>query len=648
MKPNKQNKKNKTVTAAPAPQKDAHKRQAKKGHEPKVFTEKQLRWPMLLLPLVALVVVGAALIAFESGVLFRVQELNLFLYTPLFLKQQMVVSGGFLTYLGTYFTQFFYHPWMGVLMLCLWWALLMLVLKKAFNIPAKWMLLVLIPVALLVITDVDLGYWIYYLKLRGHFFVATIGTTAAVALAWAYRTLPGKFFLRTAFIAIATIVGYPFLGFYALLATLLMGVLAWRLDDYSLLRRGLDSVVAVAAIALVPLAYYHFCYYQTNIINIYYTALPLYRISEDHMAYYIPFYLLVAVLVGFAACYRRQRQTEVRKPLLWLIAQAALVALLVVGVYHFWYKDENFHTEISQYHDVENHQWEDVLTTYRDHDSAPSRLMWMMKNLALARLGRQADEMYNYRNGDRLAEAPFTARMAQFGGKLIYYNYGQINYCYRWCLEDGVEYGWRVEYYKFMLKCSLINGEMTVAQKYIDILSQTKYYRDWAKQFERFVKNPALVDKDKEFSTIKHLMPPYNELTSDQALIEIFLIDFFANRDSEDPKFEEQSMIFALQTKDIATFWNRFFHYARNLEREGKPMPRHIQEAAYLYGQLEDKVDTSKMPFDKSVVDTYNEFMAAAQQYRGMSEEQMKPLMYDRFGNTFYYEYFFTRNQRSY
>ena len=54
------------------------------------------------------------------------------------------------------------------------------------------------------------------------------------------------------------------------------------------------------------------------------------------------------------------------------------------------------------------------------------------------------------------------------------------------------------------------------------------------------------------------------------------------------------------------------------------------------------------MPFDKSVVDTYNEFMAAAQQYRGMSEEQMKPLMYDRFGNTFYYEYFFTRNQRSY
>jgi hypothetical protein len=54
------------------------------------------------------------------------------------------------------------------------------------------------------------------------------------------------------------------------------------------------------------------------------------------------------------------------------------------------------------------------------------------------------------------------------------------------------------------------------------------------------------------------------------------------------------------------------------------------------------------MPFDEEVKKTYDEFMAAAEQYRGMTEEQMKPLMYDRFGGTFYYEYFFTRGQRSY
>lgn len=616
-----------------------------KPRQPLLLTAKSLRW-LWLLPVVALVAVAVALLTFESDFLFRVQEFNLFLYTPLFFKQQMVVSGGLLTYVGTYFTQFFYHQWMGVALLCLWWLLLMWVLKRTFNIPAKWALAVLIPIALLLITDVDLGYWLYYLKLRGHFFVATIGTTAAVSLAWAYRSLPKRFFLRTIFIAFAVAAGYPFLGFYALLAALLMAVLAWRLDDYKPLRSGIDTLIALMAIGLIPYIYYQALYYQTNLANIYYTALPMYRIDQDYMEYYIPFYLLVAVLVVMAALYRRQRQSDVKRPLLWAMAQLVLAAILIGSVYHFWYKDENFHTELSMYRDSDNHQWENILTTYRNHDSNPSRLMWMMKNLALSRLGRQADEMYHYRNGDAPLNTPFTARMAQCGGKQLYYNYGLLNYCYRWCLEDGVEYGWRIDYYKFMLKCSLMNGEYVVAQKYIDILSQTKYYRDWAKKYEAYIKNPALIKKDKEFSTIMHLMPPINELTSDQALVEIFLINHFSTHDSDDPAFQEQAMIFALQTKDIQTFWSRFFRYAPLMK--DKHMPVHIQEAAYLYGHLENKIDISHMPFDKEVVDSYNDFMAAAQQYRNMTEEEMKPLMYNRFGGTFYYEYFFTRDQKSY
>ena len=388
--------KKKMPQQASSKKKDTRKQ---KPRQPLLLTAKSLRW-FWLLPVVALVAVAVALLTFESDFLFRVQEFNLFLYTPLFFKQQMVVSGGLLTYVGTYFTQFFYHQWMGVALLCLWWLLLMWVLKRTFNIPAKWALAVLIPIALLLITDVDLGYWLYYLKLRGHFFVATIGTTAAVSLAWAYRSLPNRFFLRTIFIVFAVAAGYPFLGFYALLAALLMAVLAWRLDDYRPLRSGIDTLTALMAIGLVPYIYYQALYYQTNLANIYYTALPMYRIDQDYMEYYIPFYLLVAVLVVMAALYRRQRQSDVKRPLLWAMAQLVLSAILIGSVYHFWYKDENFHTELSMYRDSDNHQWENILTTYRNHDSNPSRTMWMMKNLALSRLGRQADEMYHYRNGD--------------------------------------------------------------------------------------------------------------------------------------------------------------------------------------------------------------------------------------------------------
>jgi hypothetical protein len=77
-------------------------------------------------------------------------------------------------------------------------------------------------------------------------------------------------------------------------------------------------------------------------------------------------------------------------------------------------------------------------------------------------------------------------------------------------------------------------------------------------------------------------------------------------------------------------------------------MPRYFQEAAYLYGNLEHDVDISRMPFDKGIRDSYAAFMQMAQRYGNMSEAQLKDVMYPRFGDTFYYNYFLMRNLKSY
>ena len=70
--------------------------------------------------LTALLLIAIALLSFESDLLWKVQQYNLFLDTPLFFREQMVVSGGFLSYISCFFTQFFYHTWLGVLVLCGW------------------------------------------------------------------------------------------------------------------------------------------------------------------------------------------------------------------------------------------------------------------------------------------------------------------------------------------------------------------------------------------------------------------------------------------------------------------------------------------------------------------------------------------------
>ena len=111
-------------------------------------------------------VLAVALMWFESDLLWKIQQYNLFLSTSLFFKQMMVTSGGFLSYVASYFTQFFYYPWLGAIIFSLWVALMMWLTKRTFRIADKYQALQLIPAALVVIANMDLGYWHYMLKLR--------------------------------------------------------------------------------------------------------------------------------------------------------------------------------------------------------------------------------------------------------------------------------------------------------------------------------------------------------------------------------------------------------------------------------------------------------------------------------------------------
>ena len=213
--------------------------------------------------LVTLIAVATVLLFFESDLLWKVQQHNVFLTTSLFFQQMMAMPGGMLSYLATFFTQHFYYPWVGVILICCWWLLLMWLTKRAFNIAERWTVLTVIPVAILLVANMDLGYWIYFIKLPGYFYVATIGTTAATALLWAFRSLPENKWLRAAFIVLTTLVGYPLMGVYALAAVVLMAVFAWRqsvtallsmIISYLVVKRSFKSKGFIEAVSMLAMA----------------------------------------------------------------------------------------------------------------------------------------------------------------------------------------------------------------------------------------------------------------------------------------------------------------------------------------------------------------------------------------------------------
>ena len=616
-------------------------------------------------PALVVVAVGGLLLLLESDFLWKAQELNLFLNTRLFLEEQLVVPGGLLTWAGTFFTQFFYHPWAGVLLLAAWWLLLAWLTKRTFRLSGPWLLLTVVPVLLILTTIVDMGYWLYVLKLRGHLFVTTIATTGVTALLWLFRRLIAhryssssfRLTVTAAYVLLATVAGYPLMGIYGLAATLLMALWAWRLSDSRALALTVSGV-AMASVIAVPLTYYRYVFHQTNIVNIYYAALPLFRIQEDYKQYYVPYFLLLLFFVLLACLSGRpfHGQNTVRpatvKPSMrttirgWAAAGSLLVAAIAYTAGE-WYRDDNFHRELAMQRCMERHDWEGALQAASAQRDEPTRAIVVMRNIALAHLGRQASQMYHYGNGSQRSNAPFDMRMMMVSGPLAYYHYGLLNNCNRLCMEMGVEFGWRAEHLKYMARCAILNGELKAARKYLQMLKHTMFFSQWAAQMEQLC--TPTTDRQAaatfaqsaapEMEFVAHMMHYDDALKADNGFVELFIMRRLAySTNADDPVFVEQALLATLFMRDARLFWRHLADYA--MLHPGKQLPVHIQEAAMLFGMEGNRTDVDSWPLDESVKKSFRRFCETMPRYDDMEAGPVRKALAPEFGHTYYYDYY--------
>lgn len=615
----------------------------------------------IILWLGSLAVVAFALLFWEADLLWKVQQHNVFLNSTLFFEQQMVVPGGMLSYLGTWLSQHFYYPWLGVVVLCGVWLVLMWLTERAFHIPDKWKVLTVIPVAILLLANMQLGYWVYIIKLRGFFYVATLGVTAGTALLWAFRKVltsalcKGKWglWLLAAFVAITALAGYPLMGVYALATVVLMGILVWR-HDAPLTARIVVSGVALLSVVAIPLLYYRFVYYETNLADIYTTALPDFTVSESYPVYYYPYYVLAAFYVLLSLIYHEKqdvapavqnkgKQQGKTSNLVPLAVNALLLVAVAYGVYHFWYKDKNFHHELRMQRCVEQADWEGVVKEGEKQDEQPTRSIVMMHNLALSRLGRQCQEMYQFPKGSSKPNTPLPIYMYHVAGRMMLYQYGMMNECHRICMEDGVEYGWNVELLKYMTRCAIFCKEKQAARKFLDILRKTCYYGSWADHMEQLMNDKQLMANDAETGPITHMMHYTDRLDAVEGWVEKCIMTTLAEHDADDLYFQEQAVLGAMWTRDPDLFWPRFEHYYE-LNNE-QHVPRIFQEAAWLFANLQGQEGLEEWELDKGVKESFYKFMQMMEQLRKNPQNgQIKSFLYDNYGSTYYFEYFFLKN----
>lgn len=609
-----------------------------------VIEDDKLKHLPLIAGLTFLVITWLLLNIFEHEYLYRVQELSLWLPTEVYFDERMMVPGGLMSYIACFLTQFFYYPMLGSLLFVGLLFVVQLLTRKVFDIPARWGLLTIVPVALILSCAMEAGYWIFQIKTQGYFYSMLVGFLFTLSAMRLYQISKGWVrYITAAAIAAA---GYPLFGFYALLALLSIVVL----EATSKERNIAVALLCIAAAIATPILYYN-VYEQTRFSRMFTAGMPAFEFIVRDLRTWIPYILLYLfpLVMPFIRFNRSGNHVQTKKR--FMLTQGIGIGLIVFIVQLFWFRDPNFRAEIKMNHAMERLEWRKALDIAKAQKQTPTRLIVLNRNLALLKLGRAGDEMFHYLDGGEPAASPFEIRLMQVGGKMLYYHYARMNFCYRWCLEDAVEYGWKVDYMKYMVKTSIVSGEYDLAMKYINTLKKTLFYKEWAKKYEKMAKNPELITKDREMASILPLYQFEDQLDGDNTLVEIYLLNYFAHTysDLNTPMFDEASLMCALTLKDIQTFWNCFFRYANSHKTDR--MPTHYQEAALLYGNLEKTVDISKMPFDKSVKMRFQDFMRFAQKHAVENVErdpEAKKLFYERFGNTFWYFYFFIRDVKSY
>ena len=647
----------------------------------KVTTNKSIRLSEQLLkyiPILFAVILWCVLSFREQFFLKKVEDLSVFLFDKLFIMDSFKTPGGFLGLAGSFLTQFLYIPWLGAL---IWIALLLLsyyLTIRALRIPERYRPIALIPVALLVIGNMSLGYGVFIMREQDHFFAPVLGYLAALIPLFAIKrtqTVASKLILLT----IWTAIGFPLFGTFAFIGTLTAACTTFM--DQEMLRSKRLTILAVslALIIFIPLIAYSF-YTSYRLVDSWHMGLP--SISDDQWTFAIrtPFQLALLFLPVMAIASRRLKETDSKN----IIFQTSVYIISATAVWGFWFKDDNFRTELAMSEAVDRFEWQEVVDFYRkavdahvksddkayddrtaklkgvkDQDTRnsiidsfsdrffePTRTMVLYRDLALLKMNRALDEAFTMKDGGRLQKSRTQIPMAFQSGKQFYLQYGLVNMSYRWCMEDVIEHNWSYSTLKYMAMHCIIMQESEFARKYLNKLEKTIFYRKWAKGQGLLAADSVMMSVSEPYQSILPYMCFENRMTNDLVKSETFLMKHFSESEPPQPtpEYDRAALLWAMRTQNIPLFWERLYYYIKSNKVE--QLPKNVQEAALLYGKLEKPV--FDLPYSKEVENSYDAFNRYTQTNPVRNMKESAYPYSKKFGKTFYYYYYFIRDIQTY
>ena len=625
------------------------------------------------LPLCCFVAAGLWLLLCERyHFLLETAALTPFLTTHVFTIDMLSQIGGGLFWVSSLLQSCMAWPWLGSMLLLAVLVALAFAVKKVFRISDAWAGIAWIPSWMLLLNYLQLGYIVYVLKCAAVAFTLPVGLLLAVLLVGLWRMAgekaatqsqhtktrlsAGGWVLGVGCWVLMVCVGYWLAGFYVLFACLLFAVCClakiWRerhaFNDGKHWFGLLIPVLSLVLSAVVPPLFYRTRWFFLRADQLYWVGLPDYRWGSTEQPLFLPMLIAMAVLV-LVACFsgRKPKESTAIGGYLRVAVSLLLFFGACIATWTHTYRDSNFAAILEMKHASEEGRWEDVLAMARQNDAEPTRAQVCLTRLALYKLGRMGNELFHYPEGSAgyHARRPYHYLQATVG-RLLYYYYGKINFAYRWCMEDMVEYGMRPDYLRLMHRIAVLNGEDALAKKYADALNHTLFWKtgeETAATMSQHSEQKEL-QEPAELQAPKELMNYGDVLDGDAGLIEFYLLNSFALTDGGSREMVEVSMMHNLITKNLQAFWPRFFKLLPTWQ--GK-IPTHYQEAALMIAQLQGHPELLRdVPIDAAIQARFERLVQASAQH-GDDQEYNRTVLKPEFGDTYWYYYFFVEGLKT-
>lgn len=596
---------------------------------------KMFLWPLCLL---AFSVLSLYLLGIElKPFLIETAALTPFYMTTSFIADMMSMPCGFVGYIASMMQSCFAMPWLGALLLTLLLVALAESMRRVFKVSAAWSGLCLVPSFMLILNYTEVGYMLWLVKTPALAFTMPLGMLISIGLT-ATAMVFHKLWIKLVLIVLYATVGYWLFGLFGLLACLfvVLPIIAEAIRTRQW--KHLSIILGILLLALVlPRVMYCQGLFTMRVQDIYVAGLPDYIWNDAERYLYYP------ALIAIAFCLLLSTTLFTQKNIVCLIVSLIGMIVAAICLFNYTYRDSNFFDTLEQKQALEQGDYERVLDIARTAETPPTRIQVMLTREALWQTGQAGDKMFAYPDGDTPYNSPRQFQyMRLLCGRLFYYLEGKVNYAYRWCMEDMVEYGRRPDYLCYMVKCALINGEWKLADKYLDALDHTLWYKDFATKYRTYVTDHSLVSKDKEMAAIKPLLRYNDVLDGDGGMIELFILNSYAYSTGGSREIVERALMNSLIIKNLDNFWYRFMAL---LPGWNGHIPVHFQEAALMVAQLQGGVDTSKLPIDNAIRERFAQLVEKSGQNgdNASNAYMLKP----EFGDTYWYYYFFVEGLKT-